>query len=296
MSDESPYSAGVLSIMRWYAQRWFPERDPAEKATTALVFGRLRTYMNEYNRMNGPVCSGMRWMKLPNWASGSRCNHPMCPTCWHIAHTKVLNAIHSLPGDHNFHHIRSIPPEHWEKEPTKEVITRFKARSTTFKLVAYTVNFYGDREQSFASLSGVDTHQSQELHYTVDGVFVSKNIPATQNRAHEDHTTGQTALYRVGRYKDPSKRVGTFLGAIERDTVRRDYLTSDGADDDYGTSQSVRKRREYVVGQLEAKMLERMMHPFDFVKHERFADYQRFRVHRALGRSWTYVKSKLPAS
>lgn len=239
-----------LGLISWYSQRFFPaEHLPDSPVTPSRVWGLLAAFQRDYNDEVGQPCKGLQFMHSRDRPS-SYCGSPLCPTCWHLAQSRLLEHLWGLPAEGHFY-IRQTDFRPLGQQLVTQEVDRILSYWTAYKTVGYTLNFwahYKDRPEVGVPWDG-------RLTYSV--LAVSTATKPTR----DIHSDGQ-GLVRVRKnYRDSQS---PFVGEIEHLAYEQD--------------------RQLLID----AWMDHLGHPWEYRAHPGFPDYLGY-AHQdwSVGRSWT---------
>lgn len=178
MSAAQSLDQDPCCLFRWYRKELCPGVKTGAYTSRFWkgVYGCLTNYQKEYNSIR--PCLGLKFMRLRSYAR-SRCQHPLCPSCWHRKATSFLRAADSLRPD-MCTYIRSTSLYRWSETIPPEVIKRFKARSHRYQLIGYFLNYDACDTQVTPEIAEGDAFNG-ELSYQLVGIFQSENPVKDKN-------------------------------------------------------------------------------------------------------------------
>lgn len=243
-------------LFAYYRDQFFPRETGNPEFDGSRVLGLLTSFQQRFNDISCRPCRGLRFMReiRKNLSpSTQRCNHPLCPSCWHIKQVRILNFLDQLYGWPHYY-IRETWQIHWLQDLHQKCVNRFKSSNHgSYQLLAYTMNYdaisaeYDEREASLDPFKG-------EISYQVYGLFAStKRIQDYFNRGNQIHVFDAS---------------GKAVGLVDKE--------------EHPNPSSLREA-----------WVSRLKTPWFYNRHPRFADYiHRFDQYRPTGRSWSRVQAQ----
>ncbi len=249
MDDQRPEVRDPVGLLAWYRRRFYPAESEGPFEWDRL-YGLLTSWQNEFNRLNGRPCLGLRFMHLEQ-PGRQYCYQPFCPTCWHRRQADILTALR-LCGSWPCPYLRETWWVKWDEELHPLLVRRFKARkSDAYRLLAYTLNVEAQAPVLTYEEQRSDPEFHGELSYQLLGLFMA-----------ERQVRDLGTIEGLGPDQAHVYQGQELVGIINRQTV-----------DD-----------------LPGAWLSHLRHPWDYRQHGIFERYvRRFRSEWPTGRSWAYV-------